>query len=180
VSDERLREAERRWRETGAVEDEARWLKECVRAGDLDPEHFELVGALGHPAACLALDLPRATPDAASIVELVRDRSWPALMAGLVAWAEQIALEVPACAALADPLRATARTKDPLDRRLRVGEVEAERAKEQFVMAGAFEQAAAARTLVKIYEHARGWADEAPRETHALAFRRGVVRWALG
>ena len=28
MSDERLREAERRWRETGAVEDEARYLLE--------------------------------------------------------------------------------------------------------------------------------------------------------
>jgi hypothetical protein len=37
VSDDRLRELERRWKETGAVEDEAAYLKERVRAGELSP-----------------------------------------------------------------------------------------------------------------------------------------------
>lgn len=35
MSDERLRELERRWKETGAVEDEAAWLVERIRVGEI-------------------------------------------------------------------------------------------------------------------------------------------------
>jgi hypothetical protein len=44
MSDERLRELERRWKETGSVEDEAKYLAERVRVGDLtlgNEEHVE-------------------------------------------------------------------------------------------------------------------------------------------
>ena len=59
MSDERLRELERRWKETGAVEDEAAFLLERVRAGDLTREKLETAAHYcEHEAACLALGLP--------------------------------------------------------------------------------------------------------------------------
>jgi hypothetical protein len=54
MTDERLRELERRWKETGAVDDEARYLAERVRIGDLTNERLELAACCGHRAALLA------------------------------------------------------------------------------------------------------------------------------
>lgn len=51
MSDERLRELERRWKESETVEDEAAWLKERVRVGDLEWSRLELAACLGHEAA---------------------------------------------------------------------------------------------------------------------------------
>ena len=44
---EPLRELERRWRETGAVEDEARYLAERLRTGRLSRERLALAASLG-------------------------------------------------------------------------------------------------------------------------------------
>lgn len=53
MSDETLRKLERRFRETGCVEDEALWLRARVQAGDLDAESLALATyvdpALGGP-----------------------------------------------------------------------------------------------------------------------------------
>jgi hypothetical protein len=54
MSDDDLREAERRFRETASIDDEARWSIARVRAGELAPARLELFAALGHPAACVA------------------------------------------------------------------------------------------------------------------------------
>ena len=54
MSDEKLRELERRWKETESVEDEAAWLKERVRVGDLTQERLELAAYCGHEAAAIA------------------------------------------------------------------------------------------------------------------------------
>lgn len=51
MSDERIRELERRFKETGSVEDEAAWLKERVRVGDLTEERLSLAAYCGHKAA---------------------------------------------------------------------------------------------------------------------------------
>lgn len=51
VSDAKLRELERRWRETGAVDDEAAYLLERVRVGDLTPERVELAAYCGNAGA---------------------------------------------------------------------------------------------------------------------------------
>jgi AcrR family transcriptional regulator len=51
VSDERLRELERRWQETGAVGDEIALLRERVKVGDLEPEKLDLAAWLGNEAA---------------------------------------------------------------------------------------------------------------------------------
>jgi hypothetical protein len=55
MSDQRLRDLERRWRETGTVEDEAAYLLERVRAGDLSRERLEIAAYLGHEGAAMAL-----------------------------------------------------------------------------------------------------------------------------
>jgi hypothetical protein len=72
MSDDRLRAAERAWRETGDVEAEARLLRELVRAGRLTPGGVGLSAALGHAPARAALEEPppaeppdpRADPEA--------------------------------------------------------------------------------------------------------------------
>lgn len=65
MSDERLREMERRWQETGSVQDEAAYLKERVRAGELAWERLELAAYCGHAAACLATGSPASAMQAA-------------------------------------------------------------------------------------------------------------------
>lgn len=49
MSDARLRALERRWRETGAAVDEARWHLARVRAGDLDPRDAAVECVLDRP-----------------------------------------------------------------------------------------------------------------------------------
>lgn len=51
MSDTKLRDLERRWRETGTVEDEAAYLLERVRVGDVTRERLELAAQCGHAAA---------------------------------------------------------------------------------------------------------------------------------
>lgn len=51
MSDERVRAAERRWRESGAIEDEAALLRERLRAGPLAASRLRWAAACGHAAA---------------------------------------------------------------------------------------------------------------------------------
>lgn len=51
MADEELREAERRWRASGAAEEEVRLLAVRLRAGALGRARVELAAALGDPAA---------------------------------------------------------------------------------------------------------------------------------
>lgn len=51
MSDQRLRELERRWRESGRVEEEAEYLRERLRIGDLTPERLELAAHCGREGA---------------------------------------------------------------------------------------------------------------------------------
>lgn len=67
MPDARLRELERRWRETGAEEDEVALLTERLRAGLLDPARARLAALLGCPRAGRAMGTVRG------------DRSLPAL-----------------------------------------------------------------------------------------------------
>lgn len=53
MSDEELRRLERRFRETGALEDEAAWLRARLRAGELDQARLELAAHCGLEAAVL-------------------------------------------------------------------------------------------------------------------------------
>lgn len=51
VTDSRLRALERRWKETGTVQDEAAYLVERVRVGDLERSKLELAAVCRHEAA---------------------------------------------------------------------------------------------------------------------------------
>lgn len=51
LTDSRLQEFWRRWRETGSAEDEARWLQERLRVGELDPTLLEIAARCGSLAA---------------------------------------------------------------------------------------------------------------------------------
>lgn len=51
MSDERVRELERRWKETGTLEDEVAYLGERTRSGDLPRARLVLAAQLDHPAA---------------------------------------------------------------------------------------------------------------------------------
>jgi len=51
VSDSRLQALERAWEASGSVEDEAAFLRERVRVGDLSQERLELAACCGHAGA---------------------------------------------------------------------------------------------------------------------------------
>jgi hypothetical protein len=53
--DERVREAERRWRRTSLAEDEARWLVERLRTGEVREIGLAVAAWCGHVAAARAL-----------------------------------------------------------------------------------------------------------------------------
>ena len=54
MSDQRARDLEREWKQTGTVEAEAGYLLERVRAGELPRERLELAAYCGNEAACVA------------------------------------------------------------------------------------------------------------------------------
>lgn len=70
MSDELTRELERRWKETGAVEDEARLLAEKVRSGTLPQSRLDLAAACGHPAACAVTAKAPLIARAASLTDV--------------------------------------------------------------------------------------------------------------
>jgi hypothetical protein len=65
MSDQKLRDQERRWKETGNVEDEAAYLLERVRVGDLSQERF--------PTGDQPSDRGRLYRECRT----ARDRGWP-------------------------------------------------------------------------------------------------------
>lgn len=73
MADERLRALERAWKESGSVADEAAYLRERVRVGDLMQERLELAAYCMHQGARAALGPESAAPPANH---------------GLVEWAE--------------------------------------------------------------------------------------------
>jgi hypothetical protein len=62
-SDSKLRDLERRWRRTGSVEDEAAYLIERVRVGDLTQERLDLAAYCGHEAATRASSRRHKEPE---------------------------------------------------------------------------------------------------------------------
>ncbi|MDC3378943.1 hypothetical protein OAX78_01510 [Planctomycetota bacterium] len=63
MSDGRLRELERQWKESGSVEDEAAFLVERVRVGKITEEKLTLAAYLDHEPAQVALGLGRDARD---------------------------------------------------------------------------------------------------------------------
>ena len=51
MADDRLRELERRWLQSNSPTDEAAWVSEALRAGQLTSERLKLAALLGYPAA---------------------------------------------------------------------------------------------------------------------------------
>ena len=58
MSDEQLRQLERRWKETGAIEDEAAWLRARVQSGAVTEDRLRLAAYFGSAAASMALRDP--------------------------------------------------------------------------------------------------------------------------
>lgn len=63
MSDERLRELERRARETGAADDQAAWLVERLRMARLTRRRLEAAAHCGHEGARLALGTKAPLPE---------------------------------------------------------------------------------------------------------------------
>ncbi len=77
MSDVRLRELERRFKESGSLEDEAAWLLERVRVGRLDPTKLELAAHVGHPAAARACERELEVLDSSRLEQVLRGlRPW--------------------------------------------------------------------------------------------------------
>lgn len=55
MTDSRLRNLERRWRDSGSLADEAAYLLERVRAGELQRDQLELAAYCGYVAAAMAI-----------------------------------------------------------------------------------------------------------------------------
>lgn len=82
MSDEDLRELERRFRETGSVEDEAAWLLGRLRAGDLEEEQLRLAACCSHEPSRIALGEPPAVePENSFIWSLRLQEVGPRLLA---------------------------------------------------------------------------------------------------
>ena len=71
MSDEKLRELERRWKESGAVEDEAAFLVALVRSGELSPSSLLLAAVLGSEAAAEAAEASLLSEPAGDLRERV-------------------------------------------------------------------------------------------------------------
>lgn len=81
MPDSSLRKLERAFKESGSIEDEATWLRERVRVGDLSSERLEFVAKLGYPAVATKTPLKDLTGFAEVIkVDLM---SWEGALASL-------------------------------------------------------------------------------------------------
>lgn len=75
MSDARMRELERKWKQSGSAEDEAAYLLERVRIGGIPQIHLDALADFGDPAAMLAvsvnepLELPEAVQNLSNISE---------------------------------------------------------------------------------------------------------------
>lgn len=105
MADSRLRDLERRFRETGAVADEGAYLAERVRAGDLDRDRLVLAAYCEHPAAREALgsaapQVDRVPAPTASAWALGLDiwRTSVGSDIGRVTWGKQLAARINALA----------------------------------------------------------------------------------
>lgn len=110
MSDERTRSLERLWRETNDPRDEAAYLRERLRVGDLTPERLELAAYCGRPGAVVAVGrMPAVSPPFAGEMALLPEGDWRDLgrwVLGLARWGHSL----PARATQAAYAAATART----------------------------------------------------------------------
>lgn len=85
MTDHRLRDLERRWRESRSDADEAAWVTERLRAGLLSPGWLELAARLGYGAARLILGMP---PLARSVEVSPGVEEFQRRLAETIAWCE--------------------------------------------------------------------------------------------
>jgi hypothetical protein len=78
VSDERLRQLERRFRETGTDEDGAAWLGARLRAGELSEDQLRLAAHLGHGPARMAIGAEEAPPSGWPLLRGLQAFGWEA------------------------------------------------------------------------------------------------------
>jgi hypothetical protein len=92
VSDQRLRQLQRRWAETGDPADAARFLLERVRTGELSLERLRLAAYLGDPPAVAALEgeAPRSPGDLESFVRNLAGWDQAALVRAAIAAARLV------------------------------------------------------------------------------------------
>jgi hypothetical protein len=86
MADLRLRRLERKWKETGSLEDEATYLLEALRTGALSQESLELASDLGHRPARRVLERePLQAADLAEHGNFIRQRwgQWQLVRASL-------------------------------------------------------------------------------------------------
>ncbi|MBX3465907.1 MAG: hypothetical protein KF878_03285 [Planctomycetes bacterium] len=190
MSDARLRELERRWRRTGAVDDEALYLAERARAGDLAAERLALAAALGHEAARRAAPSPPATDDDQRLVKAVSTCGVEALVRAQVALARWSlgALAMardrppePALAAAALAIGAAeAWLRCPCDRCVRAAQVAADQRLAGSVRFSGLLAARHAALMVgaESLRHARRHATFGLGQVEVL--RRELVPWLLG
>lgn len=116
MTDARLRQLERRWRESGAERDHARYLVERLRTGELSLERARLAAHLGEPAAREALGLDDEPADPGG------QRAWAV---ALGSWRGQVAARAALAAArLVLPVFDRGLNPDPRPRRaLRAAEL---------------------------------------------------------
>lgn len=72
MTDTRLQELERAWRASGSVEDEAAYLRERVRVGELTQERLELAAYCGHAGARRRTRAQGLTDELEATPELLR------------------------------------------------------------------------------------------------------------
>jgi hypothetical protein len=88
MSDEQVRELERRWRASGSIEDEAKYFAERMRVGDLPRRRLELAAYCGHAAALLVLGGEPPSLELVPWIEGIDRWGKEAYVRGLVAMAE--------------------------------------------------------------------------------------------
>ncbi|MEZ6188079.1 MAG: hypothetical protein R3F62_24110 [Planctomycetota bacterium] len=71
MTDTKLQTLKQRWEASGAIEDEAAWLRERAMRGALSLERLGLAGECGHPAARMALGLSDAQLTATAWLDTV-------------------------------------------------------------------------------------------------------------
>ncbi|MEZ6184488.1 MAG: hypothetical protein R3F62_05685 [Planctomycetota bacterium] len=91
MSDQRIRELERRWRETGELEAEIAWLRARLHGGSLPLRRAEVAAGLGSEAARAALGAGGAHDDVVDTLHALIDLSPPAAARAAVAVACAIA-----------------------------------------------------------------------------------------
>lgn len=102
MSDERLRELERRWEETGSSEDEAALLLEMVRIGALTKARLRSLAILGHPAALLAQQVSPGWAEGLSWLYALEELGRGVLLRAALAVLRTIYVRQPSCEAEVD------------------------------------------------------------------------------